>query len=162
MLRNPDDEFTVICCSIPRRDPIRVTQFHEACKILGAHESLVLNSKDNGGKHPLDLSTLKLAGYDYVVTHNEAGEYGNPHHVQVHKFVAANFKGPIYCFGYGIRQAYRWFTLSSEDAATKLKALQCYSFATAVDKKPKWQALIDRYFDRNVEKLAEETYARFR
>ena len=165
MLKNPDDEFTVICCSVPRRDPIRLTQFKSAIGILRASHFVVLNSPDRGGKRPLDLSHLEsdeLNGFDYIVTHNELGEYGNPHHVQVHKHVKENFSGSIYCFGYALQSAYQWFTLSKEEAATKLRALQCYDFATAVDKKPKWEALIDRYFEKSTEKLSEETYVRLR
>lgn len=158
MLKQWMDCITVICCSIPRRDPIRVTQFHKAAGILGAHESRVLPGQDNGAKQPLDLSALNLSCFDYVLTHNEKGEYGNPHHVQVHKHIVENFRGPKYFFGYGIEQPDKIIRLDETQSAVKLAALQCYSFATAIDKMPKWQALINRYFQGKQENLMKETY----
>lgn len=161
MLAHPEDRFTVICCSTPKRDPIRAEQFHKACQILGARESIVLPGLDIGGHAPLNLAELpSLDGFDYVITHNMLGEYGNPHHVQVYEHVFVRYPDtrPHYVFGFGIEDWDIELALSPEHLAKKLAALQCYDYATAVDRMPKWQALVNRYFSGKTAALGRETY----
>lgn len=160
ILANATDEFTVICCSTPKRDPVRADKFRDACAVLRA-TPWQCYAVDRGGHAPLDLRGLPdLMQFDYVVTHNHMGEYGNPHHVQVNHYVREHFQGrPTYCFGRGLNHASS-FTLSDEQAARKLEALKCYSHVSSADGMPKWRALIDRYFDGDVNKLAEESYTK--
>lgn len=162
ILTHPEDSFAIWCCSTPRIDPARADRFFDACCELGAH-GLVLTGKDHP-RRPLDLSGLdeSLCNYDYVVTHNAAGEYGNEHHKQVHRYVAENFKGPIVNFGRGLDNAEIRITLTPEQLGTKLRALQCYSHISRTDRFPKWRALLARYFDNDLTRFGEETYVQFR
>jgi hypothetical protein len=76
LLRYPGP-WTVVCCSIPQKDPIRAYTFYDACAWLGARGRVLpwVENKDQ----PLALcalETLDLEGYDLVVTHGRNGEYG--------------------------------------------------------------------------------------
>ena len=163
ILTRPEDSFAVWCCSTPRIDPKRGEQFFDACRVLDV-PGVAFTGKDYPGR-PLDLSGLDgvLDNYDYVVTHNGLGEYGNAHHIQVHRYVVhVAYRGPIITFGRGLRKSDYAVLLSEEQRAKKLQALQCYSNVSPTDRKPKWKALLERYFDDDVTRLGEETYVQFR
>src|SRR5262245_29588921 len=77
LLRYPGN-WTVICCSTPKRDPIRAYKFFDACERLGARGRIVVQPEDLNTK--LSFAWIDLSPYDLIVTHGEAGEYGHPHH----------------------------------------------------------------------------------
>lgn len=138
--------FTVICCSIPRTDPIRAWKFFDACAALGAKPRLLPYIE--GPNEPLkNLDQISLDGFDVVVTHNARGEYGHLHHQQVHKFVVAR-RPDAFTFGFrhGARGAIE-YQLSADARSRKRHALECYDHTTPIDGKPKWQALLERYGD---------------
>jgi hypothetical protein len=145
-------EWTVIACSIPRRDPERVLKFYDACAALGAIPRILpYVEPDNQNLDGLDK--LDITPWRLVATHNEAGEYGNPHHVLVHHAVRkAHRVGRLFVPGYGIEPGPISFTAD----ASKLKAIRCYNHTTAVDRKPKWEALLAVYGDKF--DLNQETY----
>jgi esterase/lipase superfamily enzyme len=163
IITHPEDSFAVWCCSTPRIDPKRADQFFDVVEVLDAG-GVVLTGGDHP-KRPLDLTGLDgaLDNYDYVVTHNHQGEYGNEHHKQVHRYVVENFKGPVVMFGRGLpaEEAY-CITLTTEQLGTKLIALQSYSHIARTDRCPKWRALLERYFNNDLTRFGEETYVRFR
>ncbi len=163
LVAHPDDEtlfagglilrypgrWTVICCSIPRTDPIRAWKFYDACASLGVFRMGVLPFIESAPDQPLgNLDAVDLSGFDCVVTHNENGEYGHFQHRQLNSWVRGNadYRGTIVTFGYRpggcgeIRLA-----LTDEEQRRKRNALQCYDHVSPSDGKPKWQALIERY-----------------
>lgn len=184
VVAHPDDEtlwcgglmarfprrWTVICCSIPRTDPIRAWKFFAACEFLGATARL-LPFTEPGPDEPLgNLEALDLAGFDCIVTHNEVGEYGHRHHRDVHAHVLARAADRAVAIGYRVparpvandRCAETCvLRLSDPDFWRKREALARYDHVAPHDNgRPKSRALLDRYgaiFD-----LSVETYERIR
>jgi LmbE family N-acetylglucosaminyl deacetylase len=120
VLQNPGD-WTVICCSIPKTDPIRAWKFFDACNVLKAKPRLLPYTESSSLTH---LRELDLGLFDTIVTHNQHGEYGHQHHKQLHFYVKENYghKHQIY-FGYKSGQELR---LTASQAAAKLSAINCY------------------------------------
>ena len=161
VVAHPDDEvlwaggllqrgdWTVICCSIPRRDPIRAWNFFKCCDVLGVKTKLLPFEESEPDTLLGQLNLLDLDQYDVVFTHNAKGEYGHFHHQQVHKHVVQNYEGRIFTFGYGSSEGkYQWTNkLSEVETDIKMKALQCYSHEMPYHGvvMPKWKALLTRY-----------------
>lgn len=164
ILATPHLTWTVIACSIPRRDPERAFKFYSACEDLGA-AGRVLPFVEPDATRLDGLEHLDLAGFDLVATHNSAGEYGNPHHVLVHDLVVR--QSPVSCagllvtgYGLGPIPASRELVVEDFDYARKLAAIGRYDHTTSIDKRPKSEALLARYgarFD-----LERETYLALR
>jgi len=137
-----------ICCTIPRKDPERIAWFALACAELGA-VPLVVPVVEPAADEPLDhLSLLQLEDmkYDWVVTHNERGEYGHRHHQDVHWYVRdhAPRGARVFAFGYGLPAEGPRITMHV-DMDFKLRALRKYNHTSKTDTAPKWQALLSRY-----------------
>ena len=166
---HPDDEtlwcggllaryggWTVICCSIPRTDPIRAYKFFAACEVLDAKGRLLPFVESNPHEPLQNLDALDLSGFDCVVTHNEVGEYGHRHHLTLHQHIAQRWPDKMVTIGYGTtsRPSSQTITLTPYDIQRKHAALRCYDHISPSDGKPKWQALLERYgsmFDLNIE-----------
>lgn len=125
--------WTVICCSTPRRDPERIELFYHACKTLGAKgvsiPILETNALENEDLDHLDRIP-DLSGYDVIVTHGAGGEYGCHHHVQLHKLLASQYLDQeMVFFAYGAKNEDFGLEvqLPIEMVETKLQALKCYS-----------------------------------
>jgi LmbE family N-acetylglucosaminyl deacetylase len=147
----------VLCCSTPKRDPERAVRFLRACGVLGA-QGAVLGSVDRGAHQALAMPRPEtLRGFDCVLTHNALGEYGHPHHVQVHEFVKRHVASPLMYFGREMPGAVP-YQLTARQLERKLEALKCYDHTSCTDRKPKWEALLDRYFGGSVQRLGEESY----
>jgi LmbE family N-acetylglucosaminyl deacetylase len=181
VVAHPDDEtlwcgglmvrfprrWTVICCSIPRVDPIRACKFFEACEVLGAKPRL-LPFTESPPNEPLGhLDALELNGFDCIVTHNEAGEYGHRHHRDVHAHVVARAAGRCVAIGYRTDArrdadpgAICTLRLSTPDYWHKRQALARYDHTSPSDGRAKCDALLDRY--GSVFDLSVETYERVR
>lgn len=159
LLRHPAIDWTVIACSIPRRDPERAWKFYEACAELGA-QGRVLPVQETEATQPLGLDLLDLSGFDLVVTHGAAGEYGHPHHRQVHRVVRAMVPARLLAIGWRPGGGgTHWLALQPSEVARKLAALRCYDHRAPLDDgKPKWQALLDRYVDREGLDFGVESY----
>jgi LmbE family N-acetylglucosaminyl deacetylase len=124
LIRYPGD-WTAICCSIPARDPIRAWKFFDACEVLGARARLMpFVEKPNA---PLDhLGELELDGFDLIVTHGAAGEYGHPAHVALHELIARR-RSRFLAIGYRKAGAGELaLQLSPAEWTQKLGALRCY------------------------------------
>lgn len=148
--------WTVIACSIPRRDPIRAWKFYAACRLLGVGDARVLPFIETSPEDALqNLTALDLEPFDCVVTHNAMGEYGNAHHLALHHFIAERWASKTFVIGYGAgRKDGERIALERGEMDQKLAALKCYDHVSPTDGKPKWQALLDRYggtFDLSVE-----------
>lgn len=132
----------IVCCSIPKRDPVRALKFYDACEQLKCR-GVVLPAQENP-PYPLDLSLLDLEKYDHIFTHNEVGEYGHAHHIQLHKHICEKYshKKKSY-FGFGWKGDN--IRLTGDEILAKTAALKCYDHDNGIDGKPKWAALIDRY-----------------
>lgn len=171
VVAHPDDEtlwaggliasfpgaWTVIACSIPKSDPIRAWKFFDACAALDAKARL-LPYPENPGRLLDGLNVLDLTPFDVVVTHNANGEYGHPHHVQVHRAVTALAPDKSFTFGWSAG-ALR-LPLTPAASAAKRRALECYDHVSPNDGQPKWIALLDRY--RTAIDFTEETFDRHR
>ena len=146
-------DWTIICCSIPRTDPIRAWKFFSACDVLGAKARLLPFSETE-----FNLSALDLSGFDQIVTHNSVGEYGHAHHLQLNRHLTANYGDKVVTGCYGKASGPKRIALNEHQLGVKLAALRCYDHVSPSDGIPKWRALIDRYggqFD-----LGTETYDR--
>lgn len=154
VIAEPGD-WMIICCSIPRVDPIRAWKFFDACAVLGARARLLPFVESDPGKPLGNLDALDLSGFDEVVTHNEVGEYGHQHHKQLHRFVAERCRERTLVSGYGRNAGgLRRYALTRATHAAKMAALRCYDHVSPSDGRPKWEALIARYgtqFDLSVE-----------
>lgn len=153
-------DWTVIACSIPRRDPERAWKFFDACRDLGAAGRLLPFEETPAVENLRGLPLLALAGYDLVATHGAAGEYGHPHHRQVHHAVKATVPARLLTIGWRPDGAgCLRIDLTPAEAARKLAALRRYDHMAPSDGgKPKWQALVDRYVGRGGLDLGIETY----
>lgn len=162
VVAHPDDEtiwgggllaryghlFTVICCSIPLRDPVRAEKFYDACDAYHV-KPILLPYQEEGPDVPLKHMP-KLNGFDCIVTHNIWGEYGHLHHKQLYHHVinAAPKDIPIYTFGSRPDgQGKLRITLTHIELAIRESALQCYDHILPYCGRPitKWQALLERY-----------------
>lgn len=157
LIRHPGT--TVVCCTIPRRDPERAWRFFDACQVLGAIPRL-LPFPEPPANERIDEDTLGLidfSGYDEVITHNEVGEYGHLHHKQINAYVTSVTS--CNTFGVGLDYA-STMRLSDEEGARKIEALKCYSHIMPYDGvlMPKWEALVRRYGDE-LDMFRSERYA---
>ena len=151
------DCWTVICCSIPRIDPIRAYKFFEACEVLGARGRL-LPFTETDFRTPIgNLSHLDLSGYDTIVTHNALGEYGHRHHMDLHKHIVERWRDKVMTIGYGDSSPPGLtITLTEEEHAVKMAAIKCYNHVSPTDGRPKWEALLARYGEKF--NMGVETY----
>jgi LmbE family N-acetylglucosaminyl deacetylase len=154
LITHPGD-WTIICCSIPMRDPVRAVKFHNACFVLGA-KGIVLNRVEVRLQAHTWLDDLgDLGRYDLLVTHNPVGEYGHRAHVGVFQYVAERWQDQALMFGYGVDgfthpDPVLSINLTDEQFAKKRRALQAYdnlmSFRGA--QMPTWQALLSEYGEK--------------
>lgn len=169
LLTHPGN-WTVICCSIPRIDPVRAWKFFDACASLNATPRLIPFPEPEPSQdlHQIMLDLLDLHQFDLVVTHNEVGEYGHRHHRNVHHRVVDTFPGPILCSGIGmdpgIRATRNGFEieLSPGMMAVKRRVIGRYNhyapYGGIGRPVTKAEALIHRYEDLEDIDLAVEPY----
>jgi LmbE family N-acetylglucosaminyl deacetylase len=137
VIAEPGD-WTILCCTIPQRDPVRAYKFFDACDVLGAKARLLPFAEDR----PIECDKIDLGPFDQIVTHGAAGEYGHPHHCLVHRSLRQMWQHKRFM----VRGSRHELRLTDAQAAQKLKALKCYDHISTADKGvPKWQALLDRY-----------------
>jgi len=155
-------EWDVICCSIPRRDPIRAWKFHEAVKTVGATPKLFPAVEPHPSESIPYLENIDLEEYDHILTHNQWGEYGHKHHVDVHNYVVSKYQHKKLSFiGYrkdGVGK--QTIKLSPDELGIKLNALKKYDHCLPYGNgnPPKWEALLHRYCTEGGLDIATETY----
>lgn len=155
LIAEPGD-WTVICCSIPRTDPIRAYKFFAACEVLGAKGRLLPYVESDPSRPLPYLDVLDLSEFDEIVTHGPAAEYGHLHHVSLNRWLVERYPGKVLTGRYGMAPGPKRIALTPDQFERKMQALRCYDHVSPTDGKPKWQALVERYgkqFD-----LAVETY----
>lgn len=161
VLSNPQIDWSIFCCTIPRADPIRASKFASACRALGASGFVLPTIEPDASKPLTHLHDLDLDEFEIVVTHNDVGEYGHVQHVSVHDYVKSKWRDKIVTGDYGkVLAGYSvyQYRLDGTFYERKLEALRCYDHVSPHDGKPKWEALLARYgsqFD-----LRTETYDR--
>jgi LmbE family N-acetylglucosaminyl deacetylase len=149
LLRHPGN-WTVFCCSTPTRDPVRAYKFFTSCERLGA-VGRVLPFRETLQAPLVGLEEIDLAGFDVVVTHGAAGEYGHPHHKQVHEFVISRRPQSALvltsCYGEKLSLVSLWNRLTELEWAAKLRALMAYDhpIAWGGTTQPSYLALITEY-----------------
>lgn len=138
----------VICCTVPRRDPERAIRYFDAVRELGGFPILIPFLESPPNELIDHLHALDLERYETIYTHNEDGEYGHLHHIQVHQHVMNNFNGNVWVFKGD--DSIIWFDSETKDK--KERALQQYNHKSDADNgKTKYEALIERY-DIDMEK----------
>lgn len=142
VIRYPKD-WTIFCCTVPFHDPIRAEKFKDACRVLGA-TPVVSNHSERAGLIPVP----DVDGFDLIVTHNAAGEYGHVQHRELHNAIKPRWPDKTICFGYGGGKPSLKLMLSETEKARKLEALRCYDHTSPTDRKPKWEALLDVFTHR--------------
>lgn len=147
----------MICCSIPRADPIRAYKFFESCEHLEAKARLLPFVEPSANCGEFDLSAVDLDAFDEVVTHGAAGEYGHAHHISLHKHLADRCRGKLLVSCYGSAAGEKVIALSPDEEMRKLTALRAYDHVSPHDGKMKWLALVERYGQQF--NLSVETYA---
>lgn len=151
-------DWTVICCSIPRTDPVRAWKFFDACEVLRARARLLPSVEAGPGEPLKHLDVLGLSAFDEIVTHGSAGEYGHGHHLQLNRVLKARYPDKVIGGCYGSAPGPKRIVLNEHQLGLKTAALRCYDHVSSSDGIPKWRALLDRYspqFD-----LGVETYER--
>lgn len=141
LVRYPID-WTIVACSIPKKDPIRAWKFFDACVALGAKGRLLPFSE----RDFTHLATLDLSAFDLIVTHGAAGEYGNPQHKEVHAYVKERWADRARYFGW--RDGGRGtevVELDENERARKLAALKCYDHIAPSHRLPVWEELIETF-----------------
>lgn len=142
------DVQAIICCSIPRMDPVRAWLFHKACAYLGT-AGFIWPFIESPPTHDL-MSLPDLSDFDWAtsfITHGADGEYGHRHHKQVHQHVLDEANGvPVATFA---RQGQYVLALDEEQEEQKMNALKCYNHVMPYMgyRIHKWQALLHRYCD---------------
>lgn len=158
VIRYPGD-WTIICCSIPKSDPIRAVKFIDAVRELGATPHVHHVQEPDANESMRYLDDIDLSAYDHIVTHGAAGEYGHLQHKDVHRHITRKYsRKHLTFFGYG---AGGWqIDLTEFEAARKLRALKKYDhlhpYCGVV--MPKWEALSELYFKKLGVKFNVETY----
>lgn len=145
MLAYPGD-WTVVCCSIPQRDPIRAWKFFDACDRLGAKGRLVPALEPDANEPMVSHRILAdwVNQFDVVVSHNAQGEYGHLHHRNLNRWCAGHVRGPIHLTFGGLGGR---FPIKDVYVEAKHAVLRCYDHVTPYEgaDMPKWQALEHRY-----------------
>jgi LmbE family N-acetylglucosaminyl deacetylase len=164
VLSQPEHAWAIICCTVPRVDPIRAWKFFDACEALGAKGRL-LPYQEPEPHLPLEderLALLDLSSYDRIVTHGVEGEYGHLHHRNLHRFIHSHWghKQIWSCCPPGKSDFDSAVTLTGDLLAAKLAALECYDHVLpyAGVAMPKWQALVKRYCEERSWDLGTERY----
>ena len=161
IMRHPGN-WTVLCVSIPRSDPIRAKKFKDACRILGA-ESRIIDWLEPMATDPMThLEDIDLSEFDHILTHNAWGEYGHTHHKNIHHWIKRKWgRKKISTFGYRYcGEGVHKIVLSEFEEARKLKALKQYDHLSQYNGRtiPKWEALYNRYIEVEGVPFAIETY----
>ncbi len=170
-LRYPGD-WTIISCSTPVYEPRRLEEFKRACAALGA-KSVMYPEQDISKKTPLKhLQDINLDAFDHIVTHNKWGEYGHPHHKQIHQYISSRYEHkPITTFGFSLRGisifGRRWqgrgkhqITLSGAELEHKTAALKEYNCLVkhGNSERPLWEELTENYCGKKGLSFSVETY----
>lgn len=155
VIHHPEIRWTVICCSTPRRDPERARLFHDACRVLGAPESIVMPDCEGEPLKPLaHMDRIPdLNRFDVIVTHGPEGEYGHLQHRALSEYLTRWYPGKVAHIGYrndGRSAGSYRVDLTTVEWLKKLDALKCYSHVLPWKgrRMPKWEALLLNYSDR--------------
>ena len=147
VLKNNDLDWSALCCSIPRIDPIRAWDWHMACQKLGINRTLLCPFQETSPDTPLECVPI-VRGASCIVTHGMQGEYGHAHHRQIHWMYTDSSTVPVLCFNVGQSSEYT-IVLSDEEFSAKMAALKSYHHGTVYpplgSDVPKWEALLHRY-----------------
>jgi len=158
-IRYADRDWTIICCSIPRADPIRADKFFQVCEELDVVGICLPHTETDMWKNLQGVDDIDLSCFDCIVTHNSQGEYGHRHHCHVHDVIVKKYfdKTKIITFGMRGQEAKgkEVIKLDSDELAIKLRAFKRYDYPSPYDALPQWQHLlkVHPYID-----FAVETY----
>jgi LmbE family N-acetylglucosaminyl deacetylase len=169
VLSQSDHDWTIVCCSVPRVDPIRAWKFFDACEALRAAGARVsgrlLPYQEPEPDQPLEnerMALLNLASHDRIVTHGIEGGYGHVHHKALHAFIHSRWgMKEIWSDCPPGKTDYKTeIRLSPQQLNAKLAALKAYDHVLPYQgvAMTKWQALLKRYCEDGSWDLAVERY----
>lgn len=141
LIASSDLHWTVICCSIPDRDPPRAYRFFYSCEVLGAKPRMLPFRESEG----LQLDRLKLDEFDFILTHGAAGEYGHRHHIEIHDYISERHADRSRYIGYGGPGRFR-YPLDAIAKHAKEQSIKCYNDEWRG--MPQWQFLLNNYGKR--------------
>jgi len=133
----------------------RAYQFFTVCEALGCKARLIPCPEKPNLEN---LGWIDLSEFDHIVTHGEKGEYGHPHHVQVHRHVRKNAQEAwLTFFGYGLGR--HIIDLNAEETERKYAAFRKYSYRRFHKGREitQCEALIDIHYTGNIP-MNRETY----
>jgi hypothetical protein len=83
----------------------------------------------------------KLAEFDHIVTHNQAGEYGHEMHFVLHRYIKKHFADrQLTFFGYMPgRTGEHKISLTEDELATKMNAIKQYNHR---NDHPYWKVIL--------------------
>lgn len=152
----------VIACSIPQAGAFRAWHLYEACARLGAAAGFVLPFVERKRSPLVGLNEINLSSYSGIITHGPDGEYGHPHHKQVHAHLSSREVHLPRAFISYSGPCTHELTLTDDERARKLIALKAYRTMDTIRDKSgnvagieKWRHLLQRYGD---EILSTERY----
>ena len=152
----------VVCCTIPRADPIRADKFLNACGVLGARGIVHPAIEQSAGESLTHLNDIDLSEYDYIMTHNAWGEYGHIHHRNVHSWVLDTYPHKrLGVFGHrSVARGVHSITLTEREQSVKMAALECYNHILPYNGREmtKCAALLERYIDSGEVLFNVETF----
>lgn len=143
--------WTIICCTVPRTDPIRAWKFFDACEVLGAKPKLFPRTEPEPGQ-PIStqsLDQINLEGYDRIVTHGTEGEYGHAQHKALSAYIHSKWahKEIWSCCPPGKSDYDTELKLTDAQLNQKISAIMRYDHVLPYEGvlMPKSAALIKRY-----------------
>jgi hypothetical protein len=145
-----DLNWTVICCSVPKQDPIRAYKFFMACEALRAAPRLLPFREDE----PFRVDQLDLDRFDLILTHGKAGEYGHAHHKFLHNWISTEFPKKARYIGYGGPGRFS-YPLDAVGRHTKLAAIQCYDHVSGTDGPLRKSAALLEYYGKRYDLWTE-------
>ncbi len=152
-------DWTIICCSIPQKDPIRAEKFFNVCEELDVVGIRLPHTETAPWENLKGVEQIDLSCFDCIFTHNSEGEYGHRHHCHVHDVIVERWwpKKQLVTFGMRGQEAKgkERIELDENELKIKLSAFKRYNYPSPYDGLPQWEHLlkVHKYID-----LAVETY----
>ncbi len=98
-------------------------------QLLGTEDLFIVREVREGeGYREVPFSLPQLEDYDVILTHGEKGEYGHPHHIEIHKAILSKYFGKVITFGgvWDFQTLHYLVSVTPEVVKEKIEALDHY------------------------------------